>query len=73
MSNDFGPISLAGSALVETRHACACFNSDDDEYRVLLAFIGGILQRNPIYVSPQHLLPELRERRGKRVSSAAGI
>jgi len=73
LSNDTAPISLAGSALVETRHVCACFNSDDDEYRVLLPFIGGILRRSPFYVPPQHLLPELRERRGKRVSSAAGI
>jgi MEDS: MEthanogen/methylotroph, DcmR Sensory domain len=38
-----------------------------------MVIIGGILQRNPFYVPPQHLLPELRERRGKRVSSAAGI
>jgi MEDS: MEthanogen/methylotroph, DcmR Sensory domain len=33
------PISLAGSQLDETRHVCAFFNSDDEEYRVLLPFI----------------------------------
>ena len=33
------PISLAGSQLGQTRHACAFFNSDDEEYRVLLPFI----------------------------------
>src|SRR6202045_1391574 len=33
------PISLAGSQLSESRHVCAFFNSDDEEYRVLLPFI----------------------------------
>ena len=33
------PISFAGSQLAETRHACAFFNSDEEEYRVLLPFI----------------------------------
>ena len=33
------PISLAGSQLGEIRHVCAFFNSDDEEYRVLLPFI----------------------------------
>jgi MEDS: MEthanogen/methylotroph, DcmR Sensory domain len=33
------PISLAGSQLGETRHVCAFFNSEEDEYRVLLPFI----------------------------------
>ncbi len=33
------PISLAGSQLGETRHVCAFFNNDDEEYRVLLPFI----------------------------------
>jgi hypothetical protein len=30
---------LAGSQLGQTRHVCAFFNSDDEEYRVLLPFI----------------------------------
>ncbi len=32
------PIFLAGSQLGEARHVCAFFNSDDEEYRVLLPF-----------------------------------
>jgi hypothetical protein len=32
-------IPFAGSLLDETRHVCAFFNSDDEEYRVLLPFI----------------------------------
>jgi hypothetical protein len=33
------PIPFAGSELGECRHVCAFFNSDDEEYRVLLPFI----------------------------------
>jgi len=33
------PIPFAGSQLGESRHVCAFFNSDDEEYRVLLPFI----------------------------------
>src|SRR5271163_1199244 len=33
------PLSFAGSQLAETRHVCAFFNSDEEEYRVLLPFI----------------------------------
>jgi hypothetical protein len=33
------PIPFAGSQLSESRHVCAFFNSDDEEYRVLLPFI----------------------------------
>jgi hypothetical protein len=33
------PIPFAGSELGEARHVCAFFNSDDEEYRVLLPFI----------------------------------
>ena len=32
-------ISLGGSTLSDTRHVCAFFNSDDEEYRVLLPFV----------------------------------
>ena len=39
MRKDAKPISLAGSELHETRHVCAFFNSDEEEYRVLLPFI----------------------------------
>lgn len=40
MSKISAPISLAGSQLGRTRHVCALFNSDEEEYRVLLPFIG---------------------------------
>ena len=33
------PISLAGFRLDQTRHVCALFNNDEEEYRVLLPFI----------------------------------
>ena len=33
------PIPFAGSQLSESRHVCAFFNSDDEQYRVLLPFI----------------------------------
>lgn len=39
MKKDAPPISLAGSELGEIRHVCAFFNSDEEEYRVLLPFI----------------------------------
>lgn len=35
------PIPFAGSQLAETRHVCAFFNTEADEYRVLLPFIKG--------------------------------
>jgi hypothetical protein len=39
MKKRAAPISLAGSQLGNTRHVCAFFNSEDEEYRVLLPFI----------------------------------
>jgi hypothetical protein len=33
------PIPFAGSQLDQTRHVCAFFHNDDEEYRVLLPFI----------------------------------
>ena len=39
MRKDATPISLAGSHLGETRHVCAFFRSDDEEYQVLLPFM----------------------------------
>ena len=33
------PVSLAGSELTGVRHVCALFNSDEEEYRVLMPFI----------------------------------
>lgn len=39
MKKDATPISLAGSELGNTRHVCAFFSSDDEEYQVLLPFM----------------------------------
>jgi MEDS: MEthanogen/methylotroph, DcmR Sensory domain len=39
MKRNAPPISFAGSQLGETRHVCAFFNSEDEQYRVLLPFI----------------------------------
>jgi MEDS: MEthanogen/methylotroph, DcmR Sensory domain len=39
MKKTTAPIPFAGSQLDQTRHVCAFFNSDDEEYRVLLPFI----------------------------------
>lgn len=37
MKTDARPIHLAGSQLGDVRHVCAFFNSNDEEYRVLLS------------------------------------
>jgi hypothetical protein len=39
MKSATAPISIAGSHLAETRHVCAFFNNDEEEYRILLPFI----------------------------------
>ncbi|MGC2447617.1 MAG: MEDS domain-containing protein [Candidatus Sulfotelmatobacter sp.] len=39
MKKTTAPIPFAGSQLGQTRHVCAFFNNDDEEYRVLLPFI----------------------------------
>ena len=39
MTSNSTPISLAGSQLRDTRHVCAFFNNDEEEYRTLLPFI----------------------------------
>ena len=39
MEDDPASMSLAGSPLGEIRHVCALFNSDEEEYRVLLPFV----------------------------------
>ena len=36
-----------------------------------MIIIGGILQQNPFFVSPEEFLPEIRERRGRRAASPA--
>ena len=39
MKKTTAPIPFAGSQLDQTRHVCAFFNNDDEEYRALLPFI----------------------------------
>lgn len=39
LENHPAPIALAGAQLGDTRHVCAFFRSDDEEYDVLLPFI----------------------------------
>ena len=39
MKRAAAPISIAGFYLAETRHVCAFFNNDEEEYRILLPFI----------------------------------
>jgi hypothetical protein len=41
MTKSTAPIPFAGSQLAETRHVCAFFSSEEEEYRVLLPFIAG--------------------------------
>ena len=74
------PISLAGSKLGETRHVCAFFNSDEEEYRVLLPFIKDGLKSGDKAVHvlnpeqrPDHLqrLDCRRHRRGGRAAERA--
>src|SRR6202451_3794709 len=64
------PISLAGSQLGETRHVCAFFTNDEEEYRVLLPFIKDGLKSGDKAV---HVLnPEQRPDHLQRLA-AAGI
>ena len=62
------PISLAGSQLGPIRHVCAFFNSDEEEYRVLLPFIKDGLKAGDKAV---HVLnPEQRQDHLQRLSAA---
>ena len=64
------PISLAGSQLYETRHVCAFFNNDEEEYRIMLPFIKDGLKSGDKAV---HVLnPEQRPDHLRRLI-AAGI
>jgi hypothetical protein len=44
MKKTAAQIFLAGSQLGDVRHVCAFFNSDDEEYRVLLPFIKDVFE-----------------------------
>src|ERR1700727_556221 len=70
MRSNSAPISLAGSQLRETRHVCAFFNNDEEEYRILLPFIKDGLKSGDKAV---HVLnPEQRQDHLRRLT-AAGI
>jgi hypothetical protein len=64
------PIPFAGSQLSETRHVCAFFNSDDEEYRVLLPFIKDGLQCGDKAV---HIVNPLQRREHRQRLEKAGI
>jgi DcmR-like sensory protein len=64
------PIHFGGWQLAETRHVCGFFNSDEEEYRVLLPFIKGGFECGDKAV---HVVnPEQREDHLQRLA-AAGI
>jgi len=64
------PISLAGSQLGQTRHVCAFFHNDEEEYRVLLPFIKDGLKAGDKAI---HVLnPKQRQDHLQRLT-AAGI
>jgi len=68
MKSASAPISLAGSKLGETRHVCAFFNNDEEEYRVLLPFIKDGLKSGDKAV---HVLnPEQRQDHLQRLAGA---
>jgi hypothetical protein len=71
MKRSTAPISLAGSQLGEVRHVCALFNSDEEEYRVLLPFIreGFECGDKAVHVvNPGQRYDHLRQRRSIRPS-----
>jgi len=68
------PISLAGSQLGQTRHVCAFFNSDEEEYRVLLPFIKDGFERGDKaihVVSPDQHRDHLQRLAGIGIDSTA--
>jgi len=68
MKNVSAPISLARSQLSETRHVCAFFHNDEEEYRVLLPFITDGLKSGEKAV---HVLnPKQRQDHLQRLASA---
>ena len=68
MSTATAPIPLVGSHLHGPRHICAFFNSDDEEYRVLLPFIKDGFERGDKAV---HIVnPDQHDPHLQRLSSA---
>ena len=74
MTRDSASISLAGSSLDDTRHVCAFFNSDDEEYRVLLPFMkdGFDCGHKAIHVvNPEQRADHLHRLSGAGIDTAA--
>jgi len=74
MKKNTAPIPFAGSQLEQTRHVCAFFNNDDEEYRVLLPFIKDGLQcgHKAIHVvNPTQRQDHLKRLGGAGIDSAA--
>src|SRR6202021_1277565 len=74
MKKTTAPISLAGSQLGEVRHVCAFFNSDEEEYRVLLPFIKDGFERGDKavhVVNPDQHRDHLQRLAGIGIDSAA--
>jgi hypothetical protein len=74
MRNISAPISLAGSQLDRPRHVCALFNSDEEEYRVLLPFIKDGFERGDKavhVVSPDRHPDHLQRLAGIGIDSTA--
>jgi hypothetical protein len=70
MNHRTAPMSLAGSYLADTRHVCAFFGSDDEEYRALLPFMKDGIDRGDRAI---HVVnPEQRDDHLRRLA-AAGI
>jgi hypothetical protein len=63
-------IPIAGSHLAETRHVCAFFNNDEEEYRILLPFIKDGMQCGDKAV---HVLNQEQHQDHLQRLTAAGI
>src|SRR5262245_60490514 len=67
-------VTLAGSVLDRSRHVCACFNTKDEEYRVLLPFIKeGFEQGDRAFhvVGPRYRSEHLRRLQAAGIAVAA--
>ena len=74
MKKTAAPIPFAGSQLGELRHVCAFFNSDEEEYRVLLPFIKDGFEHGDKaihVVSPHHHHDHLQRLAGVGIDSSA--
>ncbi len=69
MKRSAAPISIAGSLISDVRHVCAFFNSEDEEYRILLPFIKDGFTRGDKAV---HIVnPDQRQRHLAHLKAAA--